>query len=157
MPENKKIELLYDSMAKNDSEPLILKLSEIINDLQLLDLNRVARIIELDDFKIQKRALRIVTYDKQFYNKKDIEKLNSLIDSVRKTFPERGARSMKKQLLSSKEKEVWTCECGKTNDIGNYCGNCKKDIYGFTATEVSPPKALINLKEKISLIAEYVK
>ena len=64
---------------------------------------------------------------------------------------------MKKQLLSSKEKEVWTCECSKTNDIGSYCSSCKKDIYGFTSNEVSPPKVLTNLDENISLITEYVK
>ena len=63
---------------------------------------------------------------------------------------------MKKQLLSSKEKEVWACECSKTNDIGSYCSGCKKDIYGFSANEVSPSKVLANLEEKISLIAEYV-
>lgn len=114
-------------------------------------------LINLDNFQKQKRATRIITYDKPFYNKQDIEKLKSLIEIIRTKFPERGSRSMKKQLLSSKEKEVWTCECSKTNDIDSYCSGCKKDIYGFTTNEVSPPKVLTNLEEKISLIAEYVK
>jgi hypothetical protein len=68
--------------------------------------------------------------------------LKSLIEIIKTKFPERGSRSMKKQLLSSKEKEVWNCECNKTNDIGSYCSACKKDIYGFTINEVSPPKVL---------------
>ena len=156
MPENKKIELLYGSVAKHDNETLVLKLSEIIESLQLLDLNEVNQLIALEDFQKQKRALRIVTYEKPFYNKQDIVQLNSLIDIIKNKFPERGKHAMKKQLLSSKEKEVWICECGKTNDIGSYCSGCKKDIYGFTANEIPPYKALTNLEEKISLITEYL-
>lgn len=156
LPENKKIELLYSSIAKHDNEPLVLKLSDIIDDLQLLNLNEVNQLISLNDFQKQKRALRIVTYDKPFYNKQDIGHLSSLIETIKNKFPERGTHSMKKQLLSSKEKEIWTCECSKTNDIGSYCSGCRMDIYGFLVNEVPPPKALTNLEEKISLITEYV-
>ena len=157
LPESKRTELLYNSIAQVDNEPLLLKLCEILDELQLLDLDKIMELISLDDFQKQKIATRIITYDKPFYNKQDIEKLKSLIEIIKTKFPERGSGSMKKQLLSSKEKEVWTCECSKTNDIGSYCSGCKKDIYGFTANEVFPPKVLTNLEEKISLITEYVK
>ncbi len=156
LPESKRTELLYSSIEKVDNEPLLLKLSDIIDDLQLLDLDKTIELINNDDFQKQKRATKLLTYDKPFYNKQDIEKLKSLIEIIKTKFPERGSRSMKKQLLSSKEKEVWTCECSKTNDIGSYCSVCKKDIYGFTANEVSPPKVVTTLEEKISLITEYV-
>jgi len=156
LPDRKKIELLYSSIEKADNEPLLLKISEIIEDLQLLDLDKTIELLRNTDFQKQKRATKILTYDKPFYNKQDIDKLKSLIEIIKTKFPERGSRSMKKQLLSSKEKEVWNCECNKTNDIGSYCSACKKDIYGFTINEVSPPKVLANLDEKISLITEYV-
>ena len=156
LPDRKKIELLYSSIEKADNEPLLLKISEIIQDLQLLDLDKTIELLSNTDFQKQKRATKILTYDKHFFNKQDIDKLKSLIEIIKTKFPERGSRSMKKQLLSSKEKEVWNCECNKTNDIGSYCSACKKDIYGFTINEVSPPKVLANLDEKISLITEYV-
>jgi CDGSH-type Zn-finger protein len=105
---------------------------------------------------IQKRGIRITTYDKPFYGKQDKKDLQTIKDFINKTFVERGARTTKKQLLSSKEKEVWTCECGKTNDMGNYCSNCHQDIYGFTADEVKPLAASNYIKQKIELISECV-
>lgn len=156
LPEGRKMNLLYKSIEKADNEPLLIKLSEIIDNLQLLNLDKIRELLNNTDFQKQKRATKILTYDKPFYNKQDIENFKSIIETIATKFPEKGVRSMKKQLLSSKEKEVWTCECGKTNDVGNYCSGCKKDIYGFTSNEVSPPKVLANLEERISLIAEYV-
>ena len=157
LPEEKRLELLYDSILEEEDEKLVLKLCEIIEDLQLLDLNRVTTILHDEQFDKQKRGLKILTYDKPFYNKGDLEKIRSFVSLIKEKFTEKGTRSMKKQLLSSKEKEVWICECGKTNDIGSYCGNCNKDIYGFKSTEVNPLAVIYELEEKISLIEEYIK
>ena len=63
---------------------------------------------------------------------------------------------MKKQLLSSKEKEVWTCECSKTNDMDAYCSGCGQDIYGFKQTEVNASTAQDFIGQKIELISEYI-
>lgn len=156
LPHEKKTELLYNSIVEVDNEPLLLKLCDFIEDLQLLDLNKITELITRDDFQTQKRATRLLTYDKPFYSKQDIQVLKTLIELIENKFPERGSRTIKKQLLSSKEKEVWVCECSKTNEIGSYCSGCKKDIYGFTVHEVSPPKVPVNLADKISLISEYV-
>lgn len=71
-------------------------------------------------------------------------------------FVERGNRSMKKQLLSSKEKEVWICDCGKTNDNDNNCSGCQQDIYGFKPKELKPSVADKYIEQKIDLISEYV-
>jgi hypothetical protein len=103
-----------------------------------------------------KRGLRIVICNKSFYDENDIKKIELLITIIKEKFPERGARSTKKQLLSSKEKEVWTCECGKTNDNGSDCYGCGKDIYGFKSNEVTPPKVIAILQERISLILELL-
>lgn len=101
-------------------------------------------------------GLRPICYDKLFYNKLDNDKINSIITIIINNFPERGIRSMKKQLLSCKEKEVWTCECKSINDVGTLCVNCDKDIFGFKQNETSPLKAISDLEEKISLINEFV-
>ncbi len=156
LPEEKKIALLYESIMVEENESLALKLCAIIEDLQLLDLNRVTQILETGDFQKQKRGLRIITYDKLFYNKQDVDTLHSLIEIITIRFPERGVRLMKKQLLSSKEKEVWICECKNTIEIGKLCGNCKKDIYGFISTDVSPQLAILSIEEKISLVSVYL-
>ncbi len=157
LPDDKKTNLLYKSIIQEENEALALKLCTLIEELKLLDFEYLNEIFNLKDFQKQKRGLRIVTYDKSYYNKQDLESLQQISDYIKITFPELGVRSMKKQLLSSKEKEVWTCECKNVIEIGKYCGNCKKDIYGFLTTEISPPIALSCIEEKISLISEHIK
>ncbi len=110
-----------------------------------------------DDFKIQKRGLRIATFDKPFYNKQDITDFKAIREYLQNAFKERGIRVNKKQLLSSKEKEVWTCECGKTNnEIGHICSNCNKDIFGFKADDLKPDTVDSFIEEKLELINEYL-
>lgn len=156
LPENKKLDLLYNGIRNEKNEPIVLKLSEIIKELNLFEFNRSMELLQSDDFHTQKRGLGIVTYDKPFYNKQDKKDLQTIRDYVKDTFVERGTRTTKKQLLSSKEKEVWTCECGKTNDLGAYCSSCSKDIYGFKANEVKPLAIDNYIQQKIELITEYV-
>lgn len=157
LPEDTKVELLYNSILKEDNEKLAIKLCGIVKELQLLDFNYINQILQTEDFQKQKRGLRLLTSYKPFFNKQDVEEINSLIPFIKNRFPERGIRSMKKQMLSSKEKEIWTCECkGVTNDIGSSCVNCEKDIFGFKYAEVTPTKAILDLEEKISLIKEYL-
>jgi uncharacterized protein YbjQ (UPF0145 family) len=156
LPEDKKNQLLYDNVANNQSEQVRTKLYEIIEDLQLLNLDQIIEILDNTEFEKQKKALKILNSDKPFYNKIDLEKLSTLRNSIEKKFPERGKRSTKKQFLSSKEKEVWVCECGNTVELDKYCGGCKRDIYGFTSHEMSPPRAIEAIDEKIDLITEFI-
>ena len=156
LPDNIKLDLLYNSIQTEQKEQLALKLAGIIDELNLFDFNRIMQLLKSDDFQIQKIGLRISKFDKPFYNKEDIKDLQTIKNYAKETFVERGKRSMKKQLLSSKEKEVWTCECGKTNDIESNCSGCFKDIYGFKTNEVKPTLAVNYIQEKIVLITEYV-
>ena len=156
LPEEKKLNLIYNSILKEDNEQINVKLCEIIAKLKLFDFPHIDEILNSTDFTKQKRALRILGYDKAFYNKQDVEKFRLLITVIKEKFPERGARSMKKQLLSSKEKEIWLCECGKNNGIGSHCSSCNKDIHGFTLYEVTPAQSILKIEEKISLILEFV-
>lgn len=156
LPENKKLDILYDSIKSEKNEQIALKLSEIIKELNLFDFSRSMELLKSDNFQIQKRGVRVVTYDRPFYNKQDKHDLQTIRNYINDTFVERGTRTMKKQLLSSKEKEVWTCECGKTNDMGAYCSGCNQDIYGFKQNEVKPVSVDNYIEQKIDLIAEYV-
>ena len=156
LPEDKKTEITYNAINEEESEQFALKLSEIIKDLNLFDFNRTMELLKAEDFLTQKIGLRIAIYDKPFYNNQDKLDLQIVRDFIKDTFIERGTRTTKKQLLSSKEKEVWTCECGKTNDIGAYCSGCNQDIYGFKTNELNPVTVENFIKEKIDLISEYV-
>ena len=156
LPENVKLDFLYGSIQSEQYEPLILKLAAIVRDLNLFDFNRVMQLLKGDNFQTQKVGLCLSKFDKPFYNKEDIKDLQAIKNYVKEIFIERGTRTVKKQLLSSKEKEVWTCECGKTNDIDSNCSGCAKDIYGFKSNEVKPDSVENYIQEKIDLIKEYV-
>lgn len=156
LSDEKKIHLLYDTIKVESNDLAASKLAKIINELFLFDFKRIMELLKDNNLQIQKRGLLISTYDKIFYNKQDIEDLKSIKEYIQVTFKERGTRSITKQLLS-KEKEIWTCECKATNDIGTYCNSCYKDIYGFKKTEISPSKAINIISTKIDLISESIR
>jgi uncharacterized protein YbjQ (UPF0145 family) len=155
LPEQKKLDLLYKWVTVQN-EQISSKLSEVIKKLNLFDFSRVMKLLQNDNFQTQKKGIRIATYDKPFFDKQDIQDLQSIQKYLQDTFKERGTRTTKKQLLSSKEKEVWTCECGKTNDMGTYCSGCGQDIYGFKPSELKPSAVENYILKKIDLICEYL-
>lgn len=152
LPDVTKNELLYKTIATTENMQLLNKIYKIINDILLLNLDEVENILSISNYQIQKRGTFLLNCEKEYYNREDITQLEKIYGIIKNKFPEKGSRSFKKSLLSAKEKEVWTCECGKTNDIESYCSSCKKDIFGFTINELSPDKALAKITEKISLI-----
>ena len=132
LEESKKIDLLYGKIENETNHKVALYLTKIIKELNLFDFEKNNSLLKNLDFKKQKIGLKISTYDKSFYDKKDIEKLNQTKIFVSTTFKERGEIATKKQLLSSKEKDVWNCECGnKSNELGENCESCYNDIFGF--------------------------
>lgn len=143
-------------MEKKDNGQLSLKISEIIKELNSFDFNRSLLLLQSDTFQTQKLGLLLATFDKPFYNKQDLNNFQTIQDYVKKTFPERGTRTTKKQLLSSKEKEVWNCECEKPNDIGAYCSGCFKDIYRFKSNEIAPATVEKYINQKFELITEFI-
>ncbi len=156
LPEEKKLDLLYNSIKDDPNNQIAFKLSEIIQDLYLFDFDKTMEFLENDNFQIRKHGVSIATYDKRFYNKQDVQNLQKIGDYIQEHFVERGIRKTKKQLLSSKEKEVWTCHCDKTNDIDTYCVGCGQDIYGFSESEINPMLAADYIRQKTELISEYV-
>lgn len=158
LPEEEKVKLLYNSILNEENEKLARKLCGIVKELQLLNFNSITEILKTNIFQKQKLGLRLLTSDKPFYSKEDIKEINGLIAFIKTEFPERGIRSMKKQILSSKEKEVWTCECkAANNEIGRPCESCNQDIFGFKPNDIKPDYIISELEEKISLITTFVK
>lgn len=156
--ESIKVSLLYDKIETETNHQVALYLSKVIKELNLFDYEKNMILLKNLDFKKQKIGLRIATFDKIFYNKEDIVNLKQIKTFISETFKERGEISTKKQLLSSKEKEVWNCECGnKSVEIGEYCGSCLNDIFGFKESEMKPGKIVNYIDQKIELINEYIK
>ena len=158
LDETKQISLLYDEIESENNLKIAIYLSSIIKELNLFDYERNMILLNNTDFKKQKIGLKIATYDKLFYDKKDVENLKQIQIFINSHFKERGEITTKKQMLSSKEKDVWNCECGnKGIDIGEYCGSCKNDIFGFKETEIKPNNTANYIEQKIELITEYIK
>ncbi|MBS7566109.1 YbjQ family protein [Mucilaginibacter sp. Bleaf8] len=158
LPPNETTELLYTAVLAETDEPLSVGLCELIRKLQLFDFIYLSKLLQHTDFQKQKRALLIATFDKPYYNNDDIRSFELLKEDIVPRFKERGTYTTKKQMLSSKEKAIWVCECGKTNDVNSfnapYCESCSKDIYGFARNEVSPEIAVKSINNKMMLISE---
>lgn len=152
-----KTRILYDRILIENNEEIRIKLCELIESSNLLDFKYINKILESDDFSKKKIATRLLTHDKLSYEREDLREIENMISKIQSCFPETGAYSQKKGLFSSKEKEVWTCSCGKTNNqIGETCTSCSKDIYGFTVKETSPPDVVEILEERKALLNELL-
>ncbi|WP_295717398.1 heavy metal-binding domain-containing protein [Mucilaginibacter sp.] len=159
-PENKKSDILYLAVFNEKDKKIAKDLSDIIKELQILDLKLIYNVLLNDDLENQKRAVQMLAYDKAFYDKEDITDLKNIRGVIIDKFKEIGVRSTKKQLLSSKEKDIWTCQCEQSNDYtvgdGNYCTKCGNNIYGFKTGELSPNTAIDVIDQKIELISHFV-
>jgi len=157
LPEDKGRNDLYSFLKNSDNSISTIIVTAIIKDLYLLDFDKTIDLLENEDLSRKKIGLNIATFDKSHYDLKDIEGLNRMRESINRSFKERGERTTKKQMISSKEKEVWICECSRTNDIEcEYCSACARDIYGFKVSEFKPRKIINYLDDKIELIMELV-
>lgn len=56
LPEQYKIDLIYDSIESAENESLLLKLFDVIGDLQLLDLDKANGLLSNNDFQKQKKS-----------------------------------------------------------------------------------------------------
>ena len=158
LPDDKRLEELYSFLMTSDNNKSIPKVITIIKELFLLDFDKTIDLIECEELSKKKLGLKIATLDKSHYNKHDIDGFNRMKKSVEHSFKIRGKKTTQKQMLSSKEKEIWICECSKTNDSETtYCSKCGHDIYGFTIGEYTPKEAIKVLETKVELITELTK
>jgi CDGSH-type Zn-finger protein len=158
LPDDKKRDMLYLSVFKESEKQTLRNLSTIIGELQILDIKLVNNAIQTYKLENKKKAMRMLLYDKPFYNREDLTDFEELKDVISASFKELGTRSTKKTLLSSKEKTIWICVCGQSNDSPDekYCNKCGNDIYGFYQDEVSPEKAIALIDQKTALINQFI-
>lgn len=160
LPIDSKIEQLYSFLKDTESKNSVLSISNIIQELFLLDIDKTIEFIESDNLSRKKIGLKIATFDKSHYNSDDIEGLSKLMKAIEISFIELGEKTIKKNKFSSKEQKAWICKCKTTNVLAveyNYCSSCRNDIYGFKITELKPIKVIRYLENKINLITELTK
>lgn len=156
LPEEIKISLLYEQIIENDSIQINSKFFLLIKELMAFDNLKLEKYLNSTNLRIRAKALQIVSYNKSFYSKDDIPVFERYIEIIRNSFPKYEIISQKK-MLSSKEVEMWKCECGEKNEMGIVnCGKCGRDIYGFTRDEINPEKAILLLTENIEIIKTNV-
>ena len=157
LDENKKASLIYDKIESEENKQVALYLSKVIKELNLFDFEKNMSLLKNADFQKQKIGVRISVYDKPYYDRKDMDDLTKMKNYISSSFKERGEITTKKQMLSSKEKEVWNCECGnKGNEVGQSCGSCNNDIFGFKQNEFKPNDVVEYIEQKIELMKEYI-
>jgi uncharacterized protein YbjQ (UPF0145 family) len=157
--EEEKVSILYEYLMNENAGSFNKILYRLIGDLLIFDAKKLQTYLQDKNVENREKALQIVIKDKSFFSKDDITEFESLISLIRTNFSKTATQSTAKKLLSSKQVDIWICECGHKNELtSEYCedGNCGKDQYGFTKTQVSPASAIKKLTENIELIKKYV-
>ena len=144
-------ESLYKKLKEKLSLKVRIEIIKIITKIKLVDYTEIIGLLKHPEFYVQKTGVELAQSEKQTYEKLDIVLINDTIDLITSIFSERGKKTTKKKMLSSKEKEIWICECEKENDVDvTFCTNCHKNIFGFAEREAKPNiviKKLINIIE----------
>lgn len=156
LPEEERNDLLYSELKDNNlnrsTEILLMK---IIEKHGMLDLDKTLDLLENPDFLIRKRGVQLIIMDRPHFSFEDLDKYSQVLDILANGFVEKGKKTTKKQLLSSKEKEVWECRCGKINNLQEeHCQNCSEDIYGFSPMETKPVSAKEFIEKRMALIKD---
>ena len=127
------------------------RIIKITTEIKLVDYSEIINLLKHPEFSVQKTGVKLALSDKLSFEKTDIKPIDDIINLITSNFSQRGEKTTKKKMLSSKEKEIWICECKKENEIDNmYCVNCHKDIFGFEEREAKPiivTEKLINTLE----------
>ena len=151
--ENIRTNLLYDYLMNEKSQNFTSVLFSLIRELMIFDYSRLQELLKSENTLIKSNALQICTIEKAYYSKEDIKSYENLINIISTSFPKIGEVTTQKKLLSSKEKEIWICQCGSKNNIDiYYCSTCNKDIYGYLSNEFNPETAIAKINETIELI-----
>jgi uncharacterized protein YbjQ (UPF0145 family) len=142
-------DVFYSGLGTEQDSGGCIKLSDIIIEMDLIDYAYCIKLLDSERLTVRKLALKILMGDKPFYISDDISDLKKTVSEIEISFPERGVHSLKKGGFLSDERKIWTCECGKTNNLEDrYCNNCSNNIYGFKSEEVQPQAVIDSLNTK---------
>ncbi|WP_298289035.1 YbjQ family protein [uncultured Lutibacter sp.] len=152
------VESLYKKLNSDLNLKVRNHISEIIIKSNLIDYDKILNLIENSDFLTQKNGIQICSNNKINYDSTDIHKIQKIANFIDSNFKERGEKTTKKKMLSSKEIDIWICECGKENNgFDEICSKCKNDIFGFNENDTKPKELSIVLNDKIEILGKILK
>ena len=131
-----------------------------IEEHDLLNTQRLKKILNSDNLIAKKYTLKtLYNCDKKFYDKKDIQEFEDIKNRIKNNFPEIGERTSKKKMMSTTQKENWSCpNCKKENSIEDeYCKKCNTDIRGFLKSELTPEKVIKWIEHKTEILNNMLK
>ncbi len=147
------IDAIYKEFNSDNTIEYLKVLQKIVFDFSLIDYSKIERLLLSDDFTTAKFGLYLLSLKKDHYSPEDKLHLSKLPAIIDERFKPIGQITTKKKLMSSSEKEVWNCACGKVNDMDlQYCASCVKDIKGFEREDVKPDKIVILANERLGVI-----
>jgi len=148
-------EMLYKRLLAEQDSSAVRKILKLIVDCNFLNIEFISQNIIDENFENQKKLLQSLKSEKQYYSIEDIKIMKDLIIFLSENFKEKGQHSTTKGILSSKEKEIWICKCGKqVTESSTYCKSCGNDIFGFKENEISAINAIEIFQEKIDIISK---
>lgn len=155
IPEETAKDHLYD-MTSHDGKRVVDWAIGVLEDGNLLDLDRIVSMLEGDFYNEQKPALKVLTcVDKPYYEEGDIERLEDLKSMIENGFEKRGEvlEVEESGMFSSDTKKVWQIKEEVRNPMNQkYCSETGLDIYGFGKKETRPNEALKVLERKIAAL-----
>ena len=149
------IDAIYKEFKSGNTVEYIKTLQKIVFEFNLIDYSKIEGLLTSDDFTTAKFGLYLISLKKNHYSPEDKINLSKLLPIINERFKPLGQVTTKKKLMSSSEKEVWSCPCGKVNDMDlQYCAACVKDIKGFEREDVKPDKIIVLANERLGVIDE---
>lgn len=148
------IRTLYDKFEDSNNIAYLDFLFNTIKTYGLFDDDKIKMLLRSNRFLVRKYGLEFIAAGKESYTVDDIPVLNDLKKTVLEEFKVRATITTKKKMLSSAEKQVWECECGRINDMEvEYCSTCNNDMYGFVKGEVKPREVFELLEGRVAIIS----
>ena len=147
---------LYKRLETEENKTSQDAIAEIIIESYLVDFDGINTLIKNHKFATQKIGVKLGSNRKLNYSFSDIEKMESFVDLL-KSFEPRGEKATKKKMLSSKEVEIWRCECGNENSVSKeHCSKCDMSMLGFSSKENNPHVLANILESHIEILKENI-
>lgn len=153
--EDKAKDHLYDMTSHNEGRVVDWAIG-VLEDGDLLDLDRVGSMLEGEFYGEQKPALEVLArVDKPYYEPSDVGRLKELESKIEQEFDKRAEvlEVEESGMFSSDAKKVWQIREGVHNPMSQkYCKKTGLDRYGFAKTDTRPHEALEVLGTKIAAL-----
>jgi uncharacterized protein YbjQ (UPF0145 family) len=132
------------------------KIRKFMKDLMIYDFDKLQHYLQSDNAEYRRKAVQVAALDKQTFSNDDIARYENLIQIMEAKYKETCTYSTEKKFMSSKDKDVWICQCQHKNNMDDeYCGKCYKDRFGYASEDIEPKTAVKRLKANIEMIKQY--